>query len=38
MNRIDKFKIMEVLVNIKLDSLDIEVTGHSPDGRSFIPT
>jgi hypothetical protein len=32
----DDFKIMDVLVNVGWDSLDIEVTGDSPDGRSLI--
>jgi hypothetical protein len=33
----DSFEIMNVLFNIEWDSLDLEVTGDSPDGRSLIP-
>jgi len=37
MHQMDNFKIMDNLVNIEWDSLNIEVTGDSPDGRSLIP-
>jgi hypothetical protein len=37
MHRMDNFEIMDVLVNNEWDSLDVEITGDSPDGRSLIP-